>query len=125
MDKKKIETVEDIFVGDFIAVYTESDEDNSEYKLDISIAKVIEINHCKSELYVWWMYGTCWTGLWYEWRFRKTRKAYKQWIETSSVITVNRRWLKIILSQKSGHAPLNSKYNIEKSSIEDIIRLLS
>jgi hypothetical protein len=111
-------------VNDFIAVYDASD-DNPEYNLQISIAKVLEINHATSELHVWWMYGTSWTGTWYEWKFRKTKKAYTQWIESSSVIVVNRKWLKIILTQKSGHAPHNSTYYIEKESIEDIIKLLA
>jgi hypothetical protein len=111
-------------VNDFIAVYDDSD-DNPEYNLQLSIAKVLEINHATSELHVWWMYGTSWSGLWHEWKFKNTKQPYIQWIETSSIIAVNRKWLKLSLTKKSGHVPHSSKYCIDKKSIEDIVLVLS
>lgn len=124
-EKKKKDTVDDIFVDDFIGVFVSEDEETTEYDLEISIAKVLEINHSNCKLKVWWMFGTSWGGVWYEWKFKNTKKPYVQWIDTSSVIVVNRKWLKLTLTKKSGHVPHSSKYCIDEKSIEDIILLLS
>ncbi len=123
-EKKKKDTVDVIFVDDFIGVFVSEDEETTDYDLEISIAKVLEINHSNSKLKVWWMFGTSWGGVWYEWKFKKTKKPYVQWIDTSSVIVVNRKWLKLTLTKKSGHVPHSSKYCIDQKSIEDIILLL-
>jgi hypothetical protein len=127
--KGKKHTIEDLNVGDFVGVRRlEGDIDQpqeTEYVLLMLIAKIREVDAKRGQVEVWWMYGDDWYGTWYEWKYKTSRKAFIRWIDVSSIVQVNHKWLKIQMTKKSGTIPHSSKYLIDESSVVTIIEFIN